>query len=1236
MSERGREIRASALALRANYAQEIGLPAAHKLPLEDVVERMFLLSAFDDPLLDPHIYGELNPLKGTIRLQAGLPEHRRRFVIAHEIGHLVLERSIFRPREDSGATIDETGLAFDGAHAPLSAYHTRERHEQEANRFARELLVPADLLREAVQQDGWTVASIAELFAAPRAAVISQLVSVCCVEPPVARPAATGIRPVSDTLDAMQLRAVNAPAPAFVIAGPGTGKTRCLADRYLRLIENGVSPARILALTFSNRAADEMRSRIRHALDQVNPEEASTVEISTFHAWGLQLLRQYGHSIELPSSTQLRDPTSLYGFLQNRLSELPLGVFADERTPDRHLPALLRAISRAKDELWNAVAYQEQVTGQGEPYRSIAAFYEYYEELLRAEGIIDYGDLGLRTVQVLEDPAIAAELHQRYTHILVDELQDINHASTRMLELLDGGRGYLWGVGDSWQSIYHFRGASSDTLDILYRQYHLPTTVTLDQNYRSVQPILDACYAVMNTTSSVRCSPLRAMRQSDTVRAPVLELIAPDEDSACAAIAHDILRNVGGRAQRRMICAHPTLTTLQRRAPHGQPRRERSQFGDHAVLYRLRSDGRRIAATLAAHGIPFDIDYVDTTGLYPDVDAALVSAASTHTSTADAYEALTEHLFRPVSPLRRCLQQSRSGDDHARRELQRLGHLLLEAKTFVDAAPATARDLYAFRLHLDRLSRMGETRRVLSLPRESNVVRVMSMHAAKGLEFPIVYVTGLEEREAASRAPAVPVLPAITQEAQAQADRNLLYVAMSRAQDRLTLVRAATFRGRIARRLHALPVREPGTSSPWPSVDLPFHSRVVCRCRKPAAHSVSHEADTLYETDRPVAHGRPGDMKQRQFIYAPAINPGTFLFFFHRGRSYSFRDYVTGASVITTYHDEYPYSVDQVYDLAELHFEAPTHPTEDLAFWRKQIMDLNRRYLADRLQSASGERVQTQPATVSVRASRPPLQQSTGHTEQESPSFPLLAVDRLLSHPVKGAKPQDLDRIFHAPRSEDYVTWNVLQLLIQDRQAEWWPTLLDLARADAPRTLLAYHEDEEPTLDAWRLYGTPPAYETASRQRMADSDNPAWIVRSRDPRPVEGRSEIDLVIEGRRCLVFVEAKLHSDISQRTTYDPERNQIVRNVDCLLEGSGSRMPAFWVLAKDRDASRDYTRLMRAYRERPALLAAALPHRSVAAIERVSRNLAIIRWEDLLASLSHVPADLRRELERRFGSR
>ena len=254
-------------------------------------------------------------------------------------------------------------------------------------------------------------------------------------------------------------------------------------------------------------------------------------------------------------------------------------------------------------------------------------------------------------------------------------------------------------------------------------------------------------------------------------------------------------------------------------------------------------------------------------------------------------------------------------------------------------------------------------------------------------------------------------------------------------------------------------------------------------------------------------------------------------------------------------------------------------------------------------------------------------------TEKSSTPFPFADLDLLLKH-RKARKPRDLCRILQSPNSEDWLTWNVLCLL--QRRIDWWPAVVHLMSAQglAWRDLLA--SSTSPVVDLWRQVPSPPAYERASRKRMDRSQNTALRKRATDPQPVEGPTEVDAVFDGDRHLVFVEAKLNTDVSEHTTYDPFRNQIERNIDCAIEQAGSREPVFSMFVKDRRPDSTYSKSIECYRSDASVLQARLPHRNPDLLSRMVKNIAAVEWREIVAllpdtrELAEVLAEIHRRVD------
>ena len=202
----------------------------------------------------------------------------------------------------------------------------------------------------------------------------------------------------------------------------------------------------------------------------------------------------------------------------------------------------------------------------------------------------------------------------------------------------------------------------------------------------------------------------------------------------------------------------------------------------------------------------------------------------------------------------------------------------------------------------------------------------------------------------------------------------------------------------------------------------------------------------------------------------------------------------------------------------------------------------------------------------------------------------------------------------------------------------WWGHLVAAVRRRNPELRFPFDDRSIPRPILWSLVPSPAAYEAASRVRMRNSSHPEWVLRATHPEPVEGPSEIDVSFDHDQFLVFVEAKLGSDISLDTKYDPQRNQIARNIDCLIEKAEDRTAMFWLLVRDQAPDRAYVQLAAAYKSDPALLERELPHREPSMLAEVVRNLTILLWSDFSELVCGPGWDeestaVKRELKRRI---
>src|SRR6266566_2793670 len=304
--------------------------------------------------------------------------------------------------------------------------------------------------------------------------------------------------------DEFQRAAIETATPALIVAGPGSGKTSTLIGRAEYLIRTlGVPAQHILALTFSRKAAEEMQERLQQAL-QGTPAQDTPPVVSTFHAFCAELLRTHGERVGLRSDFSLVDDAEGYFLLRELARELPLRYYQHLQFPTFYFPDILQAISRAKDELvtpeqyrWLAQqmlewAQDDEGVQAAEKALEVAEIYACYQAGLQRRGDTDFGGLIMLATQLLQEhPEAFREQQERYQHILVDEFQDMNRASGVLLRLLAGEQRRVWVVGAANQAIYSFRGASPANIANFQEDYPGAAVLPLNRNYRSRPDIVN-------------------------------------------------------------------------------------------------------------------------------------------------------------------------------------------------------------------------------------------------------------------------------------------------------------------------------------------------------------------------------------------------------------------------------------------------------------------------------------------------------------------------------------------------------------------------------------------------------------------------------------------------------------------------------------------------------------------------------------------------------------------------
>jgi len=376
------------------------------------------------------------------------------------------------------------------------------------------------------------------------------------------------VDPILDTLNDAQRDAVlHGDGPVLVLAGAGSGKTRVIVHRIAHLIrERGIAPWHVLAVTFTNKAAGEMRERLGELLGA----EGADAWVQTFHAFGARFLRREAARAGLPPSFAIYDDDDQKRLVKRILADM--GISDDGRFGVRQV---LSRIDRWKN-LGQSPASVRFEDHDVETERSVEVWRRYEKALSRA-GAVDFGDLLLRPAQLLDaDPELRARWSQRFRHLLVDEFQDTNPAQYRLLRLLAGERNNVCVVGDDDQAIYRWRGA--DVSNILDFDKDFPGTriVKLEQNYRSTANVLEAAHAVISRATRRREKKLWTTRGAG---APLSLLVAQDEHEEAQRIAAAV-----------------------------EAERHRGTRGDEiAVLYRVNAQSRPVEAALRAARVPYVI-----------------------------------------------------------------------------------------------------------------------------------------------------------------------------------------------------------------------------------------------------------------------------------------------------------------------------------------------------------------------------------------------------------------------------------------------------------------------------------------------------------------------------------------------------------------------------------------------------------------------------------------------------
>lgn len=775
-------------------------------------------------------------------------------LVAHEIGHALLGDA------DDATPSKDMDFARPAEAAPVGEdrvvdYGRKQRREVQMDLFARELLIPRFHVREQHLQHGLKAQDLAQKLDAPYEIVAQQLLDALLL-PEVTL---TDKEAKDHELNQSQIAAASHRGCAFLVAaGPGTGKTQTLVSRVEGLLlQDKVDPRRILLLTFSNKAAGEMADRI--AAKQ--PKAAAALWVSTFHAFGLDLIRRFHETLGLPKDPRMIDRTEAVELLEYEFPRLGLQHYQDLYDPTQVIYDMLAAISRAKDEVVGPEDYTRQAESMAAAAASdderlaaakaleVARVYAKYEELKRARNYVDFGDLVYLPVKLLEgDEAVRQHLSGLYDHILVDEYQDVNRSSVRLLKALRPSGENLWVVGDAKQSIYRFRGASSFNISRFGKEdFAGGKTGKLETNYRSVRAIISAYSAfAKQMRAGGPGSELEPFR-TDTDAAPEFRLAAgADEQTVAVADCIEELKDQGiaYRDQAVLSTGNEKLANLGRDLESlGIPVLflgslfERPEVKNLLSLISLLVDPRAMGLVRVGCMPGFQMPLADVAAIQRQLREKKVEPLAFLTQDLPGLSAEGRAALKNLAPLFEGLKPTDSPWDVLVAVLldrTRIAAEIASAQTitgrtrgiaiwqflnFVRVQPAAA-GLPVFRLleRVRRLLRLGDDRELRQLPAAAqgiDAVRLMTIHGAKGLEFRAVHVPGLNQDTLPGnrqRAPACPPPEGMVEGAtgtyeefressRLEEKECLFYVAMSRAKDRLILYAAAANKGGRQRKI---------------------------------------------------------------------------------------------------------------------------------------------------------------------------------------------------------------------------------------------------------------------------------------------------------------------------------------------------------------------------------------------------------------------------------------------------
>jgi DNA helicase-2/ATP-dependent DNA helicase PcrA len=606
-------------------------------------------------------------------------------------------------------------------------------------------------------------------------------------------------------LNSEQQRAVlQTEGPLLIQAGAGSGKTKTLTHRIAHILQQNLAfPEQILAVTFTNKAAKEMRLRVAELLGE-NPENRSFLPyMGTFHGVCVRFLRQDGEHIGIPRSFVIYDESDRLATVKQVIKKL---MIDDKSFPPRTIAGI---ISSAKNE---AMTPDEYAGKANSPAQKIAAqVFPQYQRLLRDAGALDFDDLIAKTLQLFTSvDEVRSKWRNHFKYVMIDEYQDTNSAQYQLIKCLVNDNQNIAVVGDDWQSIYSWRGADFRNILNFERDYKNTTVIKLEQNYRSTKPILDGAHAVI-TKNKQRSD--KKLWTAETTGKPIQIVSVSTERAEAETIVRRIKNAVDGGVRR---------------------------FNEYAILYRTNAQSRSIEEAFLHYGVPYRIvggqrfydrkEIKDIVAylrfIFQPADTAsferIVNVPSRGIGSVSLQRfydwrqreniSLIEALGRSTEVPKLPAKAAKGlGEIH---DIVRSVEAVMDDSVVVGIIDSVIRRIE----YLDYLNdgtpsgeaRIENVKELLSVAKEynelglagfleevslisdldsadfgTNVVTLMTLHAAKGLEFPVVFMAGMEET-------VFPHSRAMYDQSEMEEERRLCYVGMTRAKEELYMVHAAS------------------------------------------------------------------------------------------------------------------------------------------------------------------------------------------------------------------------------------------------------------------------------------------------------------------------------------------------------------------------------------------------------------------------------------------------------------